>query len=319
MQEILFFTLPLCIIIVSYAFLTIILCFFVSAISEFFLEICTNTSKLLLDKNDPEVLKNKYIKFIRMFRFALKKEFKKQGYSQEKIITIATNLNMDDIKNNVKKISNIIKYILPKLFFGNPFNFIKKFSNYSWYLIPVLEKKLFKEKQFAFLLFKLMFNYILSFSIVIFLGYGISIYSPFYSIILSILYIMFVISNHLDSFNNNTFMFFGFSVQNNNLSKYITSLICIIISFASVYYNLYKINPNNFICNHHHLSLIDSIYFSVVTFATVGYGEIIPNSNISKILVSTEIMSSIFILIIIVSSYINRGNPQSKITEDRRK
>ena len=49
----------------------------------------------------------------------------------------------------------------------------------------------------------------------------------------------------------------------------------------------------------------DFIYFSITTFATVGYGDIIPVSSIAKILVTLEIFLS-FLIIVFALANINK-------------
>ncbi|OON95659.1 MAG: hypothetical protein ATN36_07655 [Epulopiscium sp. Nele67-Bin005] len=44
---------------------------------------------------------------------------------------------------------------------------------------------------------------------------------------------------------------------------------------------------------------VDCLYFSVVTFTTVGYGDITPVSSLAKFLVALEIISDFYILILI--------------------
>jgi voltage-gated potassium channel Kch len=46
---------------------------------------------------------------------------------------------------------------------------------------------------------------------------------------------------------------------------------------------------------------VDMLYLSFVTFATIGYGDITPNTGLAKILIMIEIMSSVIILGMIVA------------------
>jgi len=61
--------------------------------------------------------------------------------------------------------------------------------------------------------------------------------------------------------------------------------IIIFIVFAFIYYFMDTKNFNNM-----KNSLIDSIYFSIVTSASVGYGDITPKTDIAKILVLIQII-----------------------------
>lgn len=55
------------------------------------------------------------------------------------------------------------------------------------------------------------------------------------------------------------------------------------------------------------LSIIDSLYFSVITAATVGYGDIVPVSKMAKIIVMTQIvvcLAYVVFMFSICSSYL---------------
>ena len=62
------------------------------------------------------------------------------------------------------------------------------------------------------------------------------------------------------------------------------------------------------------LTLVDSFYFSAVTLATVGYGDIYPVSDMAKILCIAEIGSGIVVLVlssgILISLWMQRGTEQ---------
>ena len=83
----------------------------------------------------------------------------------------------------------------------------------------------------------------------------------------------------------------------------IFSNICIVIGFSSIYITLFRQNINNF---SQPLNVIDTIYFSFVTYTTVGYGDIYPQLQLAKITVIMEIMFSLFMLIIIIGAATSR-------------
>ena len=63
-------------------------------------------------------------------------------------------------------------------------------------------------------------------------------------------------------------------------TKYVTSgIILIVLLFA------YGIIGSHFIMG---LNLVDSIYYSVSTMATVGYGDYIPTTGIQKIFATSQ-------------------------------
>lgn len=46
-------------------------------------------------------------------------------------------------------------------------------------------------------------------------------------------------------------------------------------------------------------------YFSAITFATIGYGDIVPNSLTAKMLVTIETITSVVFIVFIISNYSN--------------
>lgn len=86
--------------------------------------------------------------------------------------------------------------------------------------------------------------------------------------------------------------------------KIISIISIIIIIYYAVIYNIfYHIDKNHFRCStSDDVHGYEFVYFSIVTFATVGYGDIYANSSSVRMVVSAEIMNSIIILIFVVSS-----------------
>lgn len=77
------------------------------------------------------------------------------------------------------------------------------------------------------------------------------------------------------------------------------SLISIMAGFASVYLELIRQSPKHF------AGIIDgisAIYFSVGTFATVGFGDIYPLSSIAKFLVMIQMGIAIIVLPITIGA-----------------
>ncbi|MFX0200082.1 MAG: potassium channel family protein [Candidatus Hodarchaeota archaeon] len=72
-------------------------------------------------------------------------------------------------------------------------------------------------------------------------------------------------------------------------------------SFAVIYYSLDRIIPEAFQSN---LTVLDSIYFSLMTFTTVGYGDISPMSFSAKLVSVIEICFSFVFVIIFLSVFI---------------
>ncbi len=53
-------------------------------------------------------------------------------------------------------------------------------------------------------------------------------------------------------------------------------------------------------------AIFDAVYFSIITMTTVGYGQIVPHTAISRIVVSAECLTS-YLLLGIMIGIINRG------------
>ena len=72
------------------------------------------------------------------------------------------------------------------------------------------------------------------------------------------------------------------------LLKIILLQFAIILVFSIIYYFA---GNNNFIYvnNSKNLEYLDFLYFSTVTSASTGYGDIIPNTNLARLLVSIQI------------------------------
>jgi putative Mn2+ efflux pump MntP len=49
------------------------------------------------------------------------------------------------------------------------------------------------------------------------------------------------------------------------------------------------------------LNFSESIYFSIVTISTVGYGDIVPHSSVARVLASLEVICGFLLLLFGVS------------------
>jgi uncharacterized protein YjbI with pentapeptide repeats len=71
--------------------------------------------------------------------------------------------------------------------------------------------------------------------------------------------------------------------------------LAIIISYAAAFFMLNAVRPN--FTGDYTLSPIDYIYYSTITFTTVGYGDFVPKANISfKLLAGSEAFVGIFMM-----------------------
>ncbi len=81
--------------------------------------------------------------------------------------------------------------------------------------------------------------------------------------------------------------------------------VSIVVGFAVLFYSNYS-NSNGSAFNNPFnspLTIFDFLYFSIVTFATVGYGDITPSRDmLPRILVSSEIILSFLVIITFITS-----------------
>jgi hypothetical protein len=87
----------------------------------------------------------------------------------------------------------------------------------------------------------------------------------------------------------------------------LVSYLLTIYAFALVYVSLNASNPSRF---HGLTDLISSVYFSVVTIATVGYGDIIAQGRIARAFVTSEILVGVAYQVFffsVIAGLIRRG------------
>ena len=72
-----------------------------------------------------------------------------------------------------------------------------------------------------------------------------------------------------------------------------TTVALFLLLFASVYFVMEQANPASF---SHHLSRTDSLYFTVTTFSTVGYGDITAASQAARLLVTVQMVLDLLAL-----------------------
>ena len=75
-------------------------------------------------------------------------------------------------------------------------------------------------------------------------------------------------------------------------------IVCV-LCFASVYYALTQIEQRHFEFNtmnragDRNFEIVDVVYFSLITQSTVGFGSIVPVSNLAKVVVSMQVFSTL--------------------------
>jgi hypothetical protein len=104
-------------------------------------------------------------------------------------------------------------------------------------------------------------------------------------------------------------------------SKSIVILVLIldIWSFAGSYRLLSIIDSQSFkiASETQNLDFVSSIYFSAVTFGTVGYGDITPLSRTAKLLTTCQILLTFFYLIFVVTVIASNNAIYSEIYHSR--
>ena len=71
------------------------------------------------------------------------------------------------------------------------------------------------------------------------------------------------------------------------------ALAVLIVVFAFTYLSLSRANPGNFSEKLDHVS---AVYFTVVTFGTVGFGDIVPKTDTTRLLVTVQIVLDLIVL-----------------------
>ncbi len=72
-----------------------------------------------------------------------------------------------------------------------------------------------------------------------------------------------------------------------------TTVALFLLLFAAVYYVMERATPTSF---SHHLTRTDSLYFTVTTFSTVGYGDITAASQTARLVVTVQMILDLLAL-----------------------
>jgi len=101
-------------------------------------------------------------------------------------------------------------------------------------------------------------------------------------------------------------------IENNHSFNHLLLLLgavitIIVISFAMDYLCVLEIYPNAFsgiqIDSPLLFRFTNLLYFSIVTFTTVGYGDITPVNSISKLITVFEMVTAFIVIVFIISKY----------------
>ena len=119
--------------------------------------------------------------------------------------------------------------------------------------------------------------------------------------LIKILYILFF------TFRRLTICLSGCHSFYNILTAYGIIIGVLVISFATDYFCLQNCLPEAFLETSNTLSVAERafnfLYFSLVTFATIGYGDIVPMILKAKLLVMFEITTSFVMIVFVISNF----------------
>jgi hypothetical protein len=73
-----------------------------------------------------------------------------------------------------------------------------------------------------------------------------------------------------------------------------TTVLLFLLLFAATYFLMSHTSTSNF--NVHALTRTDSIYFTVTVFATVGFGDISPASQVARLVVTAQMIFNLIVL-----------------------
>lgn len=88
----------------------------------------------------------------------------------------------------------------------------------------------------------------------------------------------------------------------------------IVIVFACLYRIIDLSGANNFFINGEArpIDFAESLYFSIITLSTVGYGDIVPASPLVRLLVSIQIISGVLLMLFGFAEFIAYGRERAK-------
>lgn len=109
------------------------------------------------------------------------------------------------------------------------------------------------------------------------------------------------------------------SLDKKTISEKKTKLIIIklflcVLMISNVYKDPYY---STILSSSSNISNFDLFYYTVIAFTTIGYGDIVPNSIPSKIIAIIIAFTSVFCLILFVSSMLSIKDRIGVLEEDR--
>src|ERR1035441_51776 len=83
----------------------------------------------------------------------------------------------------------------------------------------------------------------------------------------------------------------------------------VIVGYAGAFAAIERYLPGSF--SNAPTTVIDFVYFSSITFATIGYGDIVPLTQMSRLAVVTEIFASVICLVLLIFAYSSSSGSSS--------
>jgi hypothetical protein len=97
------------------------------------------------------------------------------------------------------------------------------------------------------------------------------------------------------------------------LGGFLLGYLTIVYVFAGLHGTVWRLEPQNSFKNLPEVpSFMDFIYYSVVTAATLGYGDITPLSTLARVLASTEVILGLGWLTVVFGAVIAHLQPEFK-------
>lgn len=93
------------------------------------------------------------------------------------------------------------------------------------------------------------------------------------------------------------------------LGRFFSTFMILILGYAFIYLGLQKITGSSFVSSAQQAgigtfgSVLDFIYYSAITIATVGYGDVYPIHTLARVFVLTEVLCGALLVIFLVSSF----------------
>jgi len=82
-----------------------------------------------------------------------------------------------------------------------------------------------------------------------------------------------------------------------------------IFDFASAYRLIYSGTHSSF---NEAMGPVASIYFSVSTWTTTGFGDIHPNTSVARLIVSTELVFAVVTVLTVLTTAVNKAFSRTK-------